>query len=81
MFEYLETDAGPDDLLRLANFIGLRNFVTFAEIQESLGLSFSQIIALKLSLEDHLRAQPGDNSKVSVTSVIHINSPGFFIEG
>jgi len=56
----------------LANFIGSRNYITFADIDGRLGIHMREAIALKPELEDFMG--------VDIASLMNLKPPGFFIE-
>jgi hypothetical protein len=64
----------------IAALVGGHNFLTFHTIEKATNLSFSQIIALKIPLEEYLQNQSGSRFRIFITSRIDIDPPGLFFE-
>ena len=66
-----------DALRVLESLFDRATFVSFARMEAATGLEHGQILVLKPELQERLRA--GDRS-VSLTSMVHLRRPGFFLE-
>lgn len=69
------------DLALLDKFVALvdeKNFVSFNELSKVLGLSTSELVALKTRFEEYLRDHRGEDFRL--VSDIDTDLPGFFIE-
>lgn len=64
-------------LLILQSLFDNATFVSFAQMEEATGLTRSQTLELKPSLEDLLRA--GDKA-TSLTSIMDRSNPAFFLD-
>ena len=64
----------------IARLIDTHNFVSFDEIEQSTGLTMSEVIEVKPLLEDYMRRQKGGSQYITVTSRIDLDPPGLFID-
>lgn len=68
-----QIDSGLSEKVKfLAALIGSRGYVTFAEIEERVGISMHEAIALKPALEAYMR--------LDIMSLVILDPPGFFME-
>jgi hypothetical protein len=61
----------------LLTLIKKRNFITFDELEEKIGISAYEALELKDELEKQLRIE---DSKIRITSRTDLERPGFEIE-
>jgi hypothetical protein len=62
---------------RFVQLIEGRNFITFTELEEQLGLSQTEVISLKTKFEEALCADAGQ--RMHITSRVDLTPPGFEI--
>ena len=75
------TDSGvAKEVAALAALIGGRNFISYAEIKNHLGIDEYRVIQLKPFLETFLSNEPGGLPRTTVTSSYDTNPPGLVIE-
>ncbi len=60
-----------------AAIVNNRNFITFDELTEAMGIPISKVLEMKREFEDQLRV---DDNKIRITSRVDLKKPGFEIE-